>query len=302
MKLKGYFSTANKFKLPTILPLLLLLSVCTAYGQGGVVINEINYRSVETEENIEFVELYNTGTSAVDLTGWQLTDGLAYQFPTGASISAGGYLVVCGDPADCQSTFGFSGAYGPFTGALSSESDEVVLRDAQFKDVDKVDYDAWKEWPNVRYSDYEITEPIPQNTAFSQTVTQKVAVSIQKVNPNLDGKHAGAWGAGTPTPSIQNSVYDANYTALPVIKEVTKSPDRPISGEVVRIKADFDNHTAYAADMTVELEYQAMDAGSYITKSSNNYGSDWTAVQMLDNGVGSDSTANNGVYTAVLRI
>jgi len=299
MKLKGYFSIANKFKLPTILPLLLslLLSVY-AQGQVGVVINEINYRSVETQENIDFVELYNASTSTVSLTGWQLTDGITYQFSAGTSISAGGYLVVCANPAECQSKFGFSGAYGPFAGALSSEADEVILRNASFKVTDKVDYDSWKEWPNVRYSDYETTEPIPQNTAYTQTVTQKVAISIQKINPNLDGKHGGSWGAGTPTPGAQNVGYTSNYTALPVIKDVTKSPDRPMSGEVVRIKADFENHTTYAADMNVQLEYQAMDAGSYITKSSSSYASNWTTIQMLDNGVGTDSTANNGIYTA----
>jgi len=298
MKIKGYFSNTNKFKLPVMSFLLVLLSVYT-YGQK-VVINEINYRSIAIERNIEFVELYNADVSSVDLTGWQLTDGLSYQFPAGTTIGAGAYLVVCADPGTCESNFGFSGAYGPFAGALSSGGDEVILRNASFKQVDKVDYESWKEWPNVRFNDYETTEPIPQNTAYTQTVTNKVAISIQKINPNLDGKHGGAWSAAAPTPGAQNTGYKNNYTIIPVIKGVTKSPDKPMSGEVVRIKADFDNYAQYAADMTVQLQYQTMDAGSYIAKSDGAYQSNWTSLQMLDNGVGADSTANNGVYTVAI--
>jgi len=302
MRLKGYNLAKNKFG-HTLMSFVFVLFLTNIYGQD-IVINEINYRSVELEKNIDFIELHNTGNSSVDLSGWQLTNGISYQFPSGASISAGGYLVVCGNPADCQSEFSFSGAYGPFTGALSSESDDVVLRNSLFKIIDGVDYESWKEWPNVRHLDQRITIPIrtrPSGTNYTETTNDKTAISIQKINPNLDGNHGGAWSADIPTPKAKNtSVFQSNYTQLPIIKDVTKSPDKPMTGEAVRIKADFDDFASYAGSMTVELEYQTMNAGSYIAKSDAAYQSGWNTIQMLDNGVGADSTANNGIYTAVI--
>jgi len=44
-----------------------------------IVINEVNYRSLEVQQDIEFVEIYNADSAPIDLTGWQLTDGIAYQ-------------------------------------------------------------------------------------------------------------------------------------------------------------------------------------------------------------------------------
>lgn len=71
-----------------------------------VVINEVMASNSETagDENGDFddwIELYNTSTSAVDLGGYFLTDNPAnlskWTFPTGASIAANGYLIVWAD-------------------------------------------------------------------------------------------------------------------------------------------------------------------------------------------------------------
>ena len=47
----------------------------------------------------EFIELYNRGTTAVDLSGWKLTQGVDYTLPAGTTIAAGGYLAVVADAA-----------------------------------------------------------------------------------------------------------------------------------------------------------------------------------------------------------
>ncbi len=51
--------------------------------------------SSESPDGLEWVELYNTGNTPVDLTGWYLTDNDGYKFDiSGAgSIPAGGYVV-----------------------------------------------------------------------------------------------------------------------------------------------------------------------------------------------------------------
>lgn len=74
-----------------------------AAGAGGLVITEfaaINSSSTfldEDGDNEGWIEIFNPGTSAVDLTGWALTDDAdvprKWLFP-GRTLAAGGYLVV----------------------------------------------------------------------------------------------------------------------------------------------------------------------------------------------------------------
>jgi len=93
----------------------------------------------------------------------------------------------------------------------------------------------------------------------------KVSTSIQKVSPKLPGNHAGSWSAAIPTPDAQNtSVYHSDPT---VVKNISKSPDKPMSNEVVRIKADMTNIDHLVGNLSLALEYQTVDAGNYIHKS-----------------------------------
>ncbi len=71
----------------------------------SVIINEV---LSHTDVGVDWIELYNTGSSAADLSGWALTDDLdwpnRYLLPDGTEIEAGGYLTV--SAADLG--FGFS--------------------------------------------------------------------------------------------------------------------------------------------------------------------------------------------------
>ncbi|ODS37678.1 MAG: hypothetical protein A7315_03895 [Candidatus Altiarchaeales archaeon WOR_SM1_79] len=60
-----------------------------------IVINEIMYNPEGSDDGEEWVEIYNYGDTAIDLTGWYLTDNDGAKFYLGGagSIPAGGYLV-----------------------------------------------------------------------------------------------------------------------------------------------------------------------------------------------------------------
>jgi hypothetical protein len=80
----------------------------TVPGQTSVVINEIN------SSGNDFVELYNTGTSAVSLAGWVIQDNdasHAYVLPAGTTIAPGAYLLIEGDgsTAPLHLNFGLGG-------------------------------------------------------------------------------------------------------------------------------------------------------------------------------------------------
>ena len=64
-----------------------------------VVINELHVDPDVKTELVEFIELYNPGTSEFDLSGWCFTSGILYAFPAGAKIAAGEYVIVAQDPS-----------------------------------------------------------------------------------------------------------------------------------------------------------------------------------------------------------
>ena len=70
------------------------LTLFPSIACGAVVINEIHCEAEPTTVRSEFVELFNDGTEAVDLSGWRFADGIDYTFPAGTTLAAGAYLAV----------------------------------------------------------------------------------------------------------------------------------------------------------------------------------------------------------------
>ena len=112
----------------------------------AVVINELHYNPDDNTSREEFIELYNTGPTAVDLSGWSFTDGVSYTFPQGSQIAAGGYVVIAEHPPTLWNNFGVV-AMGPFSGGLSGDGENVELRNAQGQLIDEVDYNVSFPWP-----------------------------------------------------------------------------------------------------------------------------------------------------------
>jgi len=280
-------SLTTKTKIPKIISFfaLMVFGIQLSFSiTPSISINEINYRSINEGENIDFIELHNSSANPVNLSGWTLTDGIGFKFPAGSSISAGGFVVIAANPSDCQTAFGVSNTYGPYTGSLSSDGDEIKLRDANYTVVDEVDYLPWQEWPSVRYL----------NGGLSPA-------SIQKLHPNLASKYAGSWASASPTPkAANNNVLATNMNSIPVIESVSKKPDAPLSNQAVTIKTKVTNSNLLNSSLSVNLQYQVVDAGSYINKSEAAYGSSWSTISMYDNGLGIDSLSNDGTYTALI--
>ena len=75
-----------------------------------IVINEIMYEAAPSYylSNIyvgsdeEWVELFNRGTNPVNLTGWNLDNGVRYDFPTNTMLAPGAYLIVARDAERCR--------------------------------------------------------------------------------------------------------------------------------------------------------------------------------------------------------
>ncbi|MGF1644415.1 MAG: lamin tail domain-containing protein, partial [Thiotrichales bacterium] len=68
-----------------------------------IVLSEIFYNPPASLGNAyEFLEFYNAESTAVDLSGYALTQGVAFTFPNGANIAPGAYFIVAADASKYQ--------------------------------------------------------------------------------------------------------------------------------------------------------------------------------------------------------
>ena len=131
-----------------------------------LVINELMYAAPAQAAPEEWVEIYNRGTGPVDLTGWQLGQDLAYDFPARTFIPAGGYLVVARDPGFMATNYPGLGVLGPFGGSLHHSGHVQLVDPAGNPANDVVYYDAkpWPEYPGGGGSSLELRDPLADNS------------------------------------------------------------------------------------------------------------------------------------------
>src|SRR5688572_1826593 len=92
---------------------LLAVLLVTAAARAGVILNEVFYHAPNDLEDLQWIELYNTGDQPVDLTDWSIEKGRIYKFPQGTNIAANGYLIVARNPTSFQLHYK-QPALGPF--------------------------------------------------------------------------------------------------------------------------------------------------------------------------------------------
>jgi hypothetical protein len=157
-----------------------LLSVCAflcaflGIAQAQIVVTEIMYNPPEPgTDTLEYIELYST--AAVDISGWNFTQGVTHTFASGTTMAPGAYLVLCENAAYFQSKFGFAPLQWT-DGALTNSGEDIELRDAAGNIIDYVDYKNAAPWP---------VEPNGNGP------------SLVLCDPNADNALAGAWQAAT---------------------------------------------------------------------------------------------------------
>ena len=272
--------------------LTIILAVSAALGSPtdySVVINEIHYDPDVKTELIEFIELHNTAAEDIDLSGWYFRSGISYRFGAGATLPAGGCVIVVQNPAHIQARWNTARLsvsphlmFGPFEGKLSNNGENIELCNASGDQIDRVDYQLGFPWPTVG-------DPVPDDQPGTGN-------SIQLLNPFLDNDLAGSWRSAYPTPAAYNETVYLENTP-PHIRQVNHSPKQPESGEVVTVTAKVTD-TDGVADVT--LSYQIVEPGSYINIKDSQYYTNWTNVTMLDDGLNGDATAGDDIYSVQL--
>lgn len=235
-----------------------LLSLAVA-ARGDVVITEIMYHPPSDNEAHDFIELHNTGAAAVDLQDWCI-GGTGFCFGAGASIPAGGYIVIAKDAAAFLALYGVAADY-VYPSSLDNGGELLTVRNASNTVVDTVDYDDVGFWP---------------------TKADGEGPSLERIDPNLDGNTPRNWRASTaPAGHTARAVNSVNATGLPPwITEVAHTPDAEASTPILV--------TCRVEDATsVELTYKT------------NFAADVT-ITMLDDGASGDGDPGDGIYGATI--
>jgi len=114
---------------------------------SGIVINEIMYHpgtacGAFTPE-LDYVEILNTGNTAVDMSFVKFTNGIDYTFPFGSTLAPNQFYVIAEDKAIFDTNYGAT-ADGQYKGTLSNKGDSLVLKNVQNNIIDIVAFNDKK--------------------------------------------------------------------------------------------------------------------------------------------------------------
>jgi len=190
--------------------------ICCLPVHAQVVINELMYSPRDgVSEAAEYLELFNPGTTDVDLSGWSFSSGIKLTFPPGSSIGAGRYLVIARDPAVFRQVYGFNAPF-VYGGKLDDGGELITLVNATGIVVDTVQYSDEPPWP---------------------VLPDGLGPSLEVIDPLSDNSTPRNWRAaylGGRTPGARNSVA-AN--GLPPWITKVDFKKRPGPGETVEVSA-----------------------------------------------------------------
>ena len=142
---------------------------CKSIQTPSLVITKIDYNPLETDvflesDDLEFIEIQNTGNSTVDLTGIYLSElGVSYQFPANAAIAPAAAIVLASDAATYENRYGVA-PFDTFCRGLSNKSQNLVLSDAFGNQIDEVEYFDSAPWPETADGDGFYLELIDVNS------------------------------------------------------------------------------------------------------------------------------------------
>ena len=116
-----------------------------------IILSEINYKSSADADAGDWIEVYNSGTTATDISGWVFSDSdnaHLFSIPVGTVLQAEGYLVLYSDATKFESRFPtVTNITGPFTFGLSSTGEALRLFDSSGRLYQSVVYDTASPWP-----------------------------------------------------------------------------------------------------------------------------------------------------------
>ncbi len=253
---------------------------------GDIIINEIHYNPDGDDVPYEFLEIYNTTSTSLSLTGITFEDDDGHSVDlTGTTIDGNGFVVIAqNDTTYSYLTCPLISAGGYF--GLSNGGNHLFIKDGTTT-IDSVFYDDASPWPTSPDGD---------------------GPSLELKNPSLDNSVATNWQASYVnggTPGATNSTDTVAPTVENVVATSGTTIEVTFSEDVDQTTAETaTNYTITTRDVTVDSA--ARDASNHklvvLTVSgmtTGNYTLTVNGVEDLSGNACSNETANFS-YTANL--
>ena len=280
---------------------LLFLTALSLRAQ--VVVNEIMYHPASHDAREEWVELLNVSSTNVNLSGWTISGGIDFKFPTNTIIAPGKFLVVAADRPTFASKFPtVTNVVGSwltvtalnvngrlFTNAsptLSNSRNAVNLNNAAGDRVNGVTYADAGDWARRQLAP---ADSYGQRGWEWHSDADGLGSSLELRNAALPNEYGENWLASplnSPTPGRANSSASANVP--PMVVEVNHAPIIPRSTDPVSSTARVIDEST--SGLTVTLWWR-IDSASPPA---------FAPTQMFDDGAHGDASAGDGVYGIVL--
>lgn len=210
-----------------LLFVLVLLSfhVPATFAATGLAITEIMYDPAGSDTNREWIEVYNSGSAAIDLADhYFLTDGLqsthhALVTQGSSSIAAGGYAVIV------QNVDAFKSDYPDFAGQIFDSSwsgltanvgKTLLLVDSEGAALDQVTYDPSLGATNDGNS--------LQKTVAGNWIAALPTPANATVATNTTENSSDSNDSSTDTSASQSSASRSSIVATPVKKSSAETP------------------------------------------------------------------------------
>ena len=123
---------------------------------GNILITEIHYNPSGYLDDHEFIEIWNSSTNLVDLTGAALSGGVAYAFLDGLVLSPNTFAVVVEDTTAFQDRYQTASSpwyhagitvCGEWEGRLGNDGERITLMAANGTEILAVPYGNTGDWP-----------------------------------------------------------------------------------------------------------------------------------------------------------
>lgn len=229
---------------------------------ADIVINEIMYRQTVNGINTdEFIELYNNGSSAVDIGGWFITDrennGLNFTIPAGTNLGVNQYVVIwlgavtpTNDAPLAQYQFWISDRH-----RLNNRGDDVLLRDSSGNNIDYVSYGS-----------SNALDPVPSDLTWNNSLNGALVMatkgrSISLVPNGVDSDTSACWEltANASNPNVaQCTGYIISIDASSVFNA---SPGRSNNLESDIAVTKSDEFATYTPGQTASYEIVITNSG-----------------------------------------
>ncbi len=227
---------------------------------GPVVISEVNYHPENpapvalaphlTDNDLEYVEIYNPTNRDVDLSDWRLRGGVDFDFDPGALLGAGHYLLILSFNPESTANVARLAAFrehyriddavsvvGGYTNQLSNSQDRVELQ--RMGEPPLTD-------PNL------VSHVLEDQLVFDDRAPWPVAAdgggdSLHRILSDLWGPSVTSWSAGAPSPGRFGPVLTVPFTVdTQVIGETGQLTELTHVSQTVTLSQSYSNPVVLA--------------------------------------------------------